>query len=298
MKKLAILGSVLLMALGLALAGAPSALASTVVHCPTDDLQAALNSAPAGSQIIIYGTCTGNFTVPTNVTLVGENAVLDGNHSGTVLTVNSGVTAEVDYLTIQNGSHEGIINRGTLTLKDATVSSNTTASTGGGIFNQLAVSTLTLKASTVSGNTARNDGGGIANNGGTVTVTSSTVSGNTANDVGGGIFNNGGPSTLTITGSTLYNNTARVNGGAVSNVGTTTITGSTVYDNTAGSDGGGIDIGNGTVSLTSSTVTNNTAATDGGGIFNAGTAALRGSSVSANTPNNCAPPGSVPGCTG
>lgn len=65
--------------------------------------------------------------------------------------------------------------------------------------------------------------------------------------------------------------------------------------------GGGLYNDFGTVGFTASTVNGNTAtasggSADGGGIFNDGVVTLTGTSVVANQPNNCAPPGSVPGC--
>ncbi|MEV7522379.1 hypothetical protein [Streptomyces sp. NPDC091371] len=54
----------------------------------------------------------------------------------------------------------------------------------------------------------------------------------------------------------------------------------------------------GTTSLTGSAVTGNRAAA-GGGVFEAaGAVTLSATAVAANTPDNCAPQGSVPGCTG
>jgi hypothetical protein len=79
---------------------------------------------------------------------------------------------------------------------------------------------------------------------------------------------------------------------------------SQVNDNTAGGNGGGIANGLGAmlpgapITLNHSQVTGNTAA-HGGGIFNSGgTVTLAGTSITGNTPDNCAPPGSVAGCTG
>ncbi|MET8277188.1 hypothetical protein ABZV54_44660, partial [Streptomyces sp. NPDC005096] len=73
-----------------------------------------------------------------------------------------------------------------------------------------------------------------------------------------------------------------------------------VYGNTAPS-GGGIWSG-GTLAVTRSAVLRNTATAgpgSGGGIYKAGgTVTLDQSVVRDNTPDNCAPPGSVPGCTG
>jgi hypothetical protein len=54
----------------------------------------------------------------------------------------------------------------------------------------------------------------------------------------------------------------------------------------------------GALTLNHSQVTGNTAA-HGGAIFNNGGTVTRAkTSVTGNTPDNCEPPGTVPGCTG
>jgi hypothetical protein len=93
------------------------------------------------------------------------------------------------------------------------------------------------------------------------------------------------------------------------NTGILTLNNSQVNYNSAGGDGGGIANGvpakglppgppliGGPVTLNHSQVTGNTAA-NGGGIFNNnGTVTLASSPVTGNSPNDCAPSGSVPGC--
>ncbi|PBC86967.1 polymorphic outer membrane protein repeat-containing protein [Streptomyces sp. 2224.1] len=87
-------------------------------------------------------------------------------------------------------------------------------------------------------------------------------------------------------------------GGGISNLGgTVSLLTSAVTGNTAVA-GGGIYNDNGAVSLTASSVTGNTATSTGGGIYvNSGGVTLLGTGVSGNTPDNCAPSGSVIGCT-
>ncbi|WP_327706711.1 hypothetical protein OG530_38475 [Streptomyces decoyicus] len=87
-------------------------------------------------------------------------------------------------------------------------------------------------------------------------------------------------------------------GGGISNLGgTVSLLTSAVTGNTAVA-GGGIYTDNGTVSLTASSVTGNTAVASGGGIYvNSGGAVLLATTVTGNTPDNCAPSGSVTGCT-
>jgi hypothetical protein len=70
--------------------------------------------------------------------------------------------------------------------------------------------------------------------------------------------------------------------------------------------GGGIynDSGTSTVTLTNDTITFNaafsgTGSGDGGGIFNnSGSPTLQNDIIAHNTPDNCAPPNSDPGCSG
>ncbi|MFF3460183.1 hypothetical protein ACFYXH_39035 [Streptomyces sp. NPDC002730] len=68
----------------------------------------------------------------------------------------------------------------------------------------------------------------------------------------------------------------------------------------AGSRGGGLFNDSGTVTLTDSKVVKNRAVAGGGGIFEelGSTVILGRTEVANNTPNNCAPPGAVPGCIG
>ena len=51
--------------------------AGITVHCPTDNLQTAINAAAAGSTLLVDGTCTGNFYIDKDLTLSGP-AILDG----------------------------------------------------------------------------------------------------------------------------------------------------------------------------------------------------------------------------
>jgi hypothetical protein len=163
-------------------------------------LQDAIDKAGSGNNLEVRGLCIGNFTIDKSLTLVGvaKNgypvAQLDGNQTGSVLSVYSSVT--VTDLTITNGDTGtdggGIFNDdgGTLTMNgSSSVSGNTAGDDGGGIYN---AGTLTMNdSSSVSGNTASVDGGGIFNSGILTMNDSSTVSGNTSGNDGGGIFSCG-----------------------------------------------------------------------------------------------------------
>jgi predicted outer membrane repeat protein len=233
-----------------------------------------------------------------------------------------------------SGSAGGILNHGgTLALNGSQVNNNTAGNGGGGIASGTggmgtnSASNLVLNSSQVSGNTAnggpRAGAGGIAN-GGTATITASQVSGNTApGGFGGGILNHG---QMTIRASSVASNTTPIDsagdqgGGAgianlnitpltgVPNSGVLTISLSQVTGNSATGLGGGIledgvnpddTLGppGGPLTLQQTQVTGNSAA-QGGGIF-ASTGSLVTTSLSrilGNVPNNCYPPGTVPGC--
>ena len=122
----------------------------------------------------------------------GQNVTISGNHVVRVLFVNSGITLNLNELTIADGSGlysgGGIFNGGALTVNNCTFSDNSASVTGdgGGIYNDYS-GTLTVSNSTFSGNRANNRSGGGIYNRGTLTVRNSTFSGNSAGAGGGGI---------------------------------------------------------------------------------------------------------------
>jgi hypothetical protein len=197
---------------------------------------------------------TGKLTIQS----VGGTATIDARHNGRAFDVGAAGEVLFQGLTITGGGPGfelgeggGVLNRGTLTMTQCTVSGNS-AFFGGGVSNR---GTLTIKDSTVSGNSASEEGNGIENTG-VLTITGSMIVGNTALDsscTGGGVNSSG---TLAITDSTVSGNTAGLGGGVVSSE-TLTINHSTVSDNTAAT-GGGI-FSSHKVTITNSTFSHNTA---------------------------------------
>jgi hypothetical protein len=289
-------------------ARAASAAPPIKVDCSTNSLQTAIDSAAPGAQIHVAGTCAGHFTIDQNLTLVGTgNAVLDGQNSGTTLTVSSGAIVQLTNLTVTDGSSTsyfaggGIMdNGGNITLKDSAVSGNNGNMinydfSAGGIFDYQG--NITLEDSTVSGNSASTSGG-IIDFGGSLTLKDSTVSGNNASQgdcdcvEGGGVLvaeSDNSTAILTIKHSTISGNSAGGGGGGIgitygSNV---SVLDSTLKGNTAASGygGGGIEDDNGSLYLKDSAISGNTAAY-GGGIwigFSFATATLDDSTISGNT---------------
>jgi hypothetical protein len=324
--------TVAVMAGAAGLAGAAPAAASPadLVNCHLNPLalQPAINAAAQGDTLFVTGTCTGPFTISGDLTLYGAGpAVLDGNQAGRTVTVGSGAQVQLDHLVITNGTG-GISNQGTLTVDNSTVSGNTASNGPGGGINNGVNGTLVVSNSTVSGNYSLGAGGGINSNGSltvsysrlfgnsadncggidsvglgiTATVIYSSVHGNTARVAdGGGICASQG--TATVSGTVVYGNTAQFGAGIYDNDGTDSLIRSTVTGNTGSDQGGGIfNVNGGTMTATNSTVRANTAnggPGSGGGIYNSsGTVTLNQSLVRDNNPDNCAPTGSVPRCTG
>src|SRR5512143_3161307 len=135
--------------------------------------------SPGDTILVAVGTYTGTdangITLDVTATLSGgwNNtftdqvglSVIDGENARRGLTVNSGVTANVDHFSIENGYSDpavfsvgggGILNYGRLTVSHTSIYSNTFGNSGytggsggGGIYNW---GTLELIGSSVNGN--------------------------------------------------------------------------------------------------------------------------------------------------
>src|SRR3989338_5074012 len=230
---------------------------------------------PAGSYILSIGgtgedlNATGDLDITGDLTINGAgdtSTIIDGGAIDRGLTVFPGATVFIDSVTVRNGNPGagfgagGILNAGTLTLTNSTVTDNTGDDFGGGLYN---TGTLTLTDTTVSDNVlsgfnASGGGGGIFSSG-TLSLTRSTVSGNSTIGRGGGIYNL--DLTATITNSTISGNTALNGGGIFNRDGTVSITHATITGNTASDNGGGIWNFGGTMTLANTIVSGNTAAT-------------------------------------
>jgi hypothetical protein len=128
-------------------------------------------------------------------------------------------------------------------MEDASLSGNTAASSGGGLFLQ--TSTLTVSGSAIDGNSAGEDcGGSCAISSSAVNLhQGAAVSGNTAASRGGGLYLQ--ESTLTVSGSAIDGNSAGEDGGGVHARTSSTVTlgdGTSVSRNTARGIGGGLGL--------------------------------------------------------
>lgn len=206
------------------------------------------------------------------------------------------------------GLHGGaIFNFGQLQISGSTFTGNhtDTLGDGGAIEN---AKQLTVTASTFVGNSALTGGGAIENDG-TANITLSSFVNNTSADPGdnayGGAISNDG--IMTLTGDALAGNTTHGDGGGIATGGTLTVTGTAITNNTAaagglsgvpGGFGGAISQDGGTLTIRNSLITGNKAVS-GGAIHSMydGTTSLSRTVIAHNKPDNCAPAGTIAGCT-
>jgi len=170
-----------------------------------------------------------------------------GNVTMSGMTIRNGLADNGGGMTIRNGLADnggGIWNKGTLTMRDCTVSGNEATISGGGIYTGQGIpNTLTMTDCTISGNKAGDDGGGIFSWDDATELTNCTISTNNAS-VGGGInyVANAAGTPLDLTNCTISGNKAEEIGGGlyIDTDDVATITNCTITNNTAeGEDSGG-----------------------------------------------------------
>ena len=150
----------------------------------------------------------------------------------------------------------------------------------------LTLENLTLQNGVTSGSGASGNGGAIHNRG-TLTLVDTTIINNIANVEGGAIYNDTN-AVISITDSIVSNNTAIADdGGAIDNHGSLVISGSTLeYNSSTNDDGGAIwNDSNATLSITDSILRYNTANDFGGAIRTFGTVTINNSNIDNNTAN-------------
>lgn len=141
---------------------------------PGDDLQAVLDSAIRGGEIILApGTYYGNFEVRKDtrdlaITAGGSGVVLDGQENGTVLEIVDARDIRIEGLTIQGGDGPGN-DGGGLAIKDSTVyvlgstiTDNRSLRTAGGVSAIGDKTFLGLVGNTIVDNRARGVGQGAS----------------------------------------------------------------------------------------------------------------------------------------
>ncbi len=248
----------------------------------------------------------------TNCIIKGCNRGAIAIENNSTATISGGLFGSDDPIDAENPQYsniDGVINAkdSTLTLNDVTIKQNYSSS--GGTINSVS-SSVTINGGTISNNRAENggaiyatdsnlliDGTQISNNIAgsgsaiyyvgdeeyTLNITNATISDNQA-DSQGTIYNDGG--VLVVQDTTISNNTATGNGGAIYNTGTLEIVSSensqtpTKILNNIATNGGAIyNNSNGTATIVDVEISNNTATDNGGAIYNKDSAIIALSSI-------------------
>jgi predicted outer membrane repeat protein len=237
----------------------------------------------------VSGTITLGSALPAiaiNLTIdgSGQSITIDGANSFSIFNAQTGVTLNLEFLTLAHGSADeggAIFNQGTTTVTNCTFSGNT-AIAGGAIFTNGA---MMITNSTFSSNQAAGGGAIELNNPSNVTITNSTFSDNQSGPhgpfegPGGAIANDGGK--LSVTNSMFFDNQAFGGEGASG-------LGGAIFNTL---DTETIPFTPATLTVTNSTFSGNKAEVSsptGGAIANfESTASLKGNILASSTPNNC-----------
>ena len=258
---------------------------------------------------------TGELNIHGDLTIAGPGAdrlTISGSDTSRVFNVVGGpdestrITVSIADLTISHGRAGlggGVQNQlfSDLTLSRVTLLENQSIDSlntfigGGAVANSGNWARLTVDHSLLSNNTSASYGGAIYNNLGTTTLADSTLRDNSAVLNGGAIANlsfvsgevpdeDVDPGSLTVTRCTLLGNSAEVGGGIMNYGGTVLLSFSTLSGNSAAFGGGGICDLSGTETISDSTLSGNSALSFGGGIYNlSGTLTLSNTTLSGNT---------------
>lgn len=303
-------------------------IAESAVVTSGTELVDAINFAAAHAtgkiKIYISGEVIGNFVIPAmNFPIIlvgrGDNATLNGNATGTTLTVDFGAMVKLKNLTITNGLFNdgaGILNNGYMKIHHCSISNNKSTADFGGIRSN---GRMLLEDSSVSNNTAALFTGGVVNFG-FMRIKKCSINSNTASGIGGvqnegymtigktsindnaiTVFSGGGiynDNILIIRNSHIEGNTCETGagGGITNNEGAMLTVKNTKIRHNSALFGGGIrnEIG-AALTLDNTDITKNTATHGvggGGGIFNQSAVPIifLHSKVKNNTPDNIVPP--------
>ena len=231
-----------------------SALAATINVAAGQSIQAAINVAAAGDEIIV---APGTYFE--TIDFLGKAIALRSS-GGPLVTVIDGSGAGGSVVQCVNAEGPGTV------LEGFTITGGN-ADTGGGMRN--VGSSPTINECIFTGNTAVDRGGGMYNREGSPTITASIFSHNSSGAMGGGMFNIEG-ATPTISDCLFTQNSSNKGGGMRNYLNShATVTDSVFSYNIAGEEGGGMDNRkNSNVLVISCKFIGNEAASGGGGMHN------------------------------
>ncbi len=268
---------------------------------PFDAIQEGIDAANDGDEVIVLD---GTYTGPGNKNLdFGGKAITvrsasgdpalciidcEGDGRGFYFHSGEGPGSIVEGLTITNGSAGVLCSESSPTLTGCTISGNSAAYGGGGVYCFVG-SSPTLTNCTISGNSAGyGSGGGVyCEDHSSPTLTGCTISGNLAGTGDGGGVCCVWSSSPALTNCTINGNSAGFGGGGVdcSSGSSPALTNCTISGNSAGHGGGGVYCSASSPTLTNCTISGNSAGIgDGGGVYcSASSPALTNCTISGNS---------------
>jgi len=221
---------------------------------------------PARPVTLTRGTSGDLFTVPSGVTLIFRDIIIDGggnilfsedddddddDEEGEDADTGAVAAAEADEdgnqltmtTTVVAGTLVRVNSGGTFIMNSgAILRNNVNSGDGGGVFIARG-GTLTMNSGEISGNTAKTSGGVMLRDG-VFTMNNGKISGNTSRGVGGGVRAPVANGVFTMNGGEISGNSGTIGGGVrLSGRAAFTMTGGRISGNTAGS-GGGVAIAN------------------------------------------------------
>lgn len=237
---------------------APTTALNLTIKSSADNTQRTINAGRDASKTgrVMYVGANATVTMQ-NLVLTGGNIAASGGGvfvGGGTLTMTGGAITNNSSTNRNNGGGVYVDGNSTFTATGGTIGgdgSGNSAQNGGAIYIA-ASGKVELKGATISYNTSETSGGGVNNNG-TLTMTGGTIANNTATADGGGVYV-ATSATFNMTSGTIMDNRANIGGGVhLANTGIFNMSGGSISGNTGTIEGAGIS-DYGTLSLAGSAV--------------------------------------------
>ena len=241
----------------------PDKTLNLTIKSSDDNTQRTINAGRDASKTgrVMYVGAKATVTMQ-NLVLTGGNIAASGGGvfvGGGTLTMTGGAITNNSSTNSNNGGGVYVDGNSTFTATGGTIGgdgSGNSAKNGGAIYIA-ASGKVELKGATISYNTSETSGGGVNNNG-TLTMTGGTIANNTATADGGGVYVATSATFNMTSGSsaapTINNNQAKNGGGVyLANTGIFNMSGGSISGNTGTIEGAGIS-DYGTLSLAGSAV--------------------------------------------